>query len=78
MLPRPDQHTSRRIENSPPNRLRLPEAHLALSWMDVAIDKLHVHFDMKHANGMLAPLKCARIRLANRLLDRRAIEPDAC
>jgi hypothetical protein len=61
---RPDQRTSRRIEDSPPNRLRLPEAHLELSWMDVAIDKVEVHLDVKHANGMLAPLKNPRIRLA--------------
>jgi hypothetical protein len=64
MLPRPDQRASRRIEDRPPNRLRLPEAHLAFSWMDVAIDKAQVHLDVKHANGMLAPLKNARIRLA--------------
>ena len=64
MLSRPDQRASRRIEDSPPNRLRLPEAHLAFSWMDVAIDKVQVHLDVKHANGMLAPLKNARIRLA--------------
>jgi hypothetical protein len=64
MLPRPDQRTSRRIENSPPNRLRLPEAHLAFSWMDVAVDKVQIHFDVKHANGMLAPLQSARVRLA--------------
>jgi len=64
MLPRPDQRASRRIEDGPPNRLRLPEAHLAFSWMDVAIDKVQVHLDVKHANGMLAPLKNARIRLA--------------
>ena len=65
---------SRRIENSPPNRLRLPQAHLTFGWMDVAIDEVQVHLDMKHTNGMLAALKRARIGLAKRLLDRRAMD----
>jgi hypothetical protein len=73
ILTRPNQHAAGGIKDSSLQHLRSPETYLALRGMDVAIDIFEVHFNMKHANGVLATLNHPDVRLAKRLLDGRTV-----
>ncbi len=68
-LPRPNQHAAGSIKDRPLQHLRALETNLTLCGMNIAINEFAVHFDVKHANGMLAALNDSQICLPKGLLD---------
>ena len=70
----PDQHRADRIKNSPLHHLWLSQTHLTFGRMNVAIDQVQIHLDVKDTRRILTPLNRAQVRLAKRLLDGRTMD----
>ena len=67
------ERPARRVKDGPLQHLGPAETHLPLGRMDIAIDQVEIHLDVKHTGRMLTALENAQVGFAKRLLDRQAM-----
>jgi hypothetical protein len=62
-----------RIKDGPLQHLGPAETHLPLRGMNIAIDKLEIHVDVKDTGWVLTALDNPKVSFAKRLLDRQTV-----
>ena len=60
-LARLHERPARRVKDGPLQHLGPAETHLPLGRMDIAIDKVEIHLDVKHTGRMLTALDNAQV-----------------